>query len=228
MTAEPSAGMEERTAWLEPRARPFPRFPTERRSPALRIPLRRARTGAHQPRPRLGGPASSARSAAHGAPRSSAMTATVSPSSASHGRAGTPRRASTPTTRSPGSTRTAGITNETGKTVFEQKDVEVPKFWSQLATNVVVSKYFRGHVGTPERETQRQAAHRPRRQHHRGLGGDPALLRHGRGPRRVPGRADPPPRPPEDGLQLAGLVQRRRSSRSRSARPASSTRSRTR
>ncbi len=49
-------------------------------------------------------------------------------------------------------TRTASIGNESGKTVFEQKDVEVPSFWSQLATNVVVSKYFRGHVGTPERE----------------------------------------------------------------------------
>jgi ribonucleoside-diphosphate reductase alpha chain len=48
--------------------------------------------------------------------------------------------------------RTAGISSETGKTVFEQKDVEVPSFWSQLATNVVVSKYFRGHVGTKERE----------------------------------------------------------------------------
>ncbi len=48
--------------------------------------------------------------------------------------------------------RTAGISSESGKTVFEQKDVEVPAFWSQLATNVVVSKYFRGHVGTPERE----------------------------------------------------------------------------
>ncbi|HXI44728.1 MAG TPA: hypothetical protein VNH13_00325, partial [Candidatus Acidoferrales bacterium] len=49
--------------------------------------------------------------------------------------------------------RTAAIASETGKTVFEQKDVEVPKSWSQLATNVVVSKYFRGHVGTPERES---------------------------------------------------------------------------
>jgi ribonucleoside-diphosphate reductase alpha chain len=49
--------------------------------------------------------------------------------------------------------RTAGISSETGKSVFEQKDVEVPSFWSQLATNVVVSKYFRGHLGTPERET---------------------------------------------------------------------------
>ncbi|MGH2467760.1 MAG: vitamin B12-dependent ribonucleotide reductase, partial [Candidatus Limnocylindrales bacterium] len=48
--------------------------------------------------------------------------------------------------------RAAEIKNEAGGTVFEQRDVEVPAFWSQLATNVVVSKYFRGHVGTPERE----------------------------------------------------------------------------
>src|SRR5438876_1611312 len=49
--------------------------------------------------------------------------------------------------------RTAIITNERGEVVFEQKDVEVPKFWSQMATNVVVSKYFRGHIGTPDRES---------------------------------------------------------------------------
>ncbi|MFQ3610758.1 MAG: vitamin B12-dependent ribonucleotide reductase, partial [Fimbriimonadales bacterium] len=49
--------------------------------------------------------------------------------------------------------RTAIITGERGEVVFEQKEVEVPAFWSQLATNVVVSKYFRGAVGTPERET---------------------------------------------------------------------------
>jgi ribonucleoside-diphosphate reductase alpha chain len=48
--------------------------------------------------------------------------------------------------------RTANISNESGKTVFEQTDIEVPTFWSQLATNVVVSKYFRGHIGTPQRE----------------------------------------------------------------------------
>ena len=47
--------------------------------------------------------------------------------------------------------RTAAIGNEKGVNVFEQRDVEVPAFWSQLATNVVVSKYFRGHLGTPER-----------------------------------------------------------------------------
>ena len=49
--------------------------------------------------------------------------------------------------------RSAAITSESGGIVFEQKDVEMPKFWSQMATNVVVSKYFRGHVGTPDRET---------------------------------------------------------------------------
>ncbi|HET7676946.1 MAG TPA: LAGLIDADG family homing endonuclease [Candidatus Limnocylindrales bacterium] len=48
--------------------------------------------------------------------------------------------------------RSASISNESGKVVFEQTDVEVPKSWSQLATNVVVSKYFRGHIGTPQRE----------------------------------------------------------------------------
>ncbi|HEX2833820.1 MAG TPA: vitamin B12-dependent ribonucleotide reductase [Thermoanaerobaculia bacterium] len=49
--------------------------------------------------------------------------------------------------------RNAAISNESGGVVFEQKDVEMPKFWSQMATNVVVSKYFRGHIGTADRET---------------------------------------------------------------------------
>ena len=49
--------------------------------------------------------------------------------------------------------RTAGITGEDGKSVFEQTDCEIPKPWSQLATNVVVSKYFRGAIGSPQRET---------------------------------------------------------------------------
>ena len=50
-------------------------------------------------------------------------------------------------------TRTAAIGNEKGESVFEQKDCEIPTFWSQMATNVVVSKYFRGKLGTPGRET---------------------------------------------------------------------------
>ncbi|MEM7049170.1 MAG: vitamin B12-dependent ribonucleotide reductase [Acidobacteriota bacterium] len=49
--------------------------------------------------------------------------------------------------------RDALIANEKGESVFEQKDVEVPKFWSQTATNVVVSKYFRGQLDTPQRES---------------------------------------------------------------------------
>jgi len=53
--------------------------------------------------------------------------------------------------------RNAKITNEKGETVFEQTEVEVPKNWSQLATNVVVSKYFRGHVGTADRESSVKA-----------------------------------------------------------------------
>ena len=49
--------------------------------------------------------------------------------------------------------RTAGITGEKGQVIFEQKDVEVPRSWSQLAINVVAQKYFRGAADTPERET---------------------------------------------------------------------------
>ncbi len=49
--------------------------------------------------------------------------------------------------------RTASIGNDKGAVIFEQRDVEVPADWSQTATNIVVSKYFYGKVGSPERET---------------------------------------------------------------------------
>ena len=49
--------------------------------------------------------------------------------------------------------RSAVIGNERGEVVFEQRDVEIPSFWSQQATNIVVSKYFRGQIGAPERES---------------------------------------------------------------------------
>lgn len=49
-------------------------------------------------------------------------------------------------------TRDAVIKNEKGEAVFEQKGVEIPKAWSQSATNIVVSKYFRGRIGEPGRE----------------------------------------------------------------------------
>ena len=49
--------------------------------------------------------------------------------------------------------RTASIQNDKGKVIFEQRNVEVPKDWTQTATNIVASKYFHGKLGTPERET---------------------------------------------------------------------------
>jgi ribonucleoside-diphosphate reductase alpha chain len=49
--------------------------------------------------------------------------------------------------------RDAVITNSKGVVVFEQKNVEVPNFYSQTATNIVVSKYFYGTVGKEDRES---------------------------------------------------------------------------
>jgi ribonucleoside-diphosphate reductase alpha chain len=46
--------------------------------------------------------------------------------------------------------RTASITDVSGKTIFEQKDVEVPADWSMTATNIVSSKYLHGHIGAPQ------------------------------------------------------------------------------
>src|SRR6267143_26459 len=48
--------------------------------------------------------------------------------------------------------RVALIGNEKGKTIFRQENVEVPKGWSQTATNIVASKYFHGKLNTPDRE----------------------------------------------------------------------------
>ncbi len=48
--------------------------------------------------------------------------------------------------------RDAVISGADGKIFFEQRGVEFPKSWSQTATNVVVQKYFRGTLGTPQRE----------------------------------------------------------------------------
>jgi len=39
------------------------------------------------------------------------------------------------------------------RVAFEQRNVEFPKSWSQNATNIVAQKYFRGQVGSPERES---------------------------------------------------------------------------
>jgi ribonucleoside-diphosphate reductase alpha chain len=49
--------------------------------------------------------------------------------------------------------RDAVIQDYKGRTIFEQKNVEVPSDWSMTATNIVASKYLHGQLGTPERET---------------------------------------------------------------------------
>ncbi len=49
-------------------------------------------------------------------------------------------------------TRTAVIGSTSGESVFEQSGIEAPKSWSQQATNIVASKYFRGNLGTEQRE----------------------------------------------------------------------------
>jgi ribonucleoside-diphosphate reductase alpha chain len=49
--------------------------------------------------------------------------------------------------------RSASITDASGKAVFKQDNIDVPAGWSQTATNIVANKYFRGTIGTPERET---------------------------------------------------------------------------
>ncbi len=57
--------------------------------------------------------------------------------------------------------RTAAIANDKGAIIFEQDEVEVPADWSQTATNIVVSKYFYGKMGSPDRERSvRQLVHR--------------------------------------------------------------------
>ena len=59
-------------------------------------------------------------------------------------------------------TRSAAIKDESGKVLFEQTNCEIPSDWSQLATNVVVSKYFYGDPSNvDERERSvRQLIHR--------------------------------------------------------------------
>src|SRR6266513_4444380 len=48
--------------------------------------------------------------------------------------------------------RKASVVSASGKVSFEQDEVEFPKSWTQNATNIVAEKYFRGKLGTPNRE----------------------------------------------------------------------------
>ena len=107
--------------------------------------------------------------------------------------------------------RDARITNyRDGTVAFEQLGVEFPVTWSLNATNIVAQKYFRGTLGTPERERSlRQVIDRVA-DTITGVGRRRRLLRRRRRGRGVPRRAEAPPRHPEGGLQLAGVVQHRR------------------
>ena len=107
-------------------------------------------------------------------------------------------------------TRDAVIPNyKEGGNAFEQRDVEFPVSWSQNATNIVAQKYFRGTLGTPQRESSvRQLVGRVvdtitgwgRKNAYFATDARRAGLRRG---------AHPPARQPEGRVQLAGLVQRR-------------------
>ena len=117
--------------------------------------------------------------------------------------------------------RTASIKGEGGDVVFEQKDCEIPATWSQLATNVVVSKYFYGENGTGERERSvRQLIHRVTPDDRR-LGYRRRLFRHGRGRRAFLSRSDLAVPAPARLVQLARLVQRRASTISTASKGAS-------
>src|ERR1700710_962249 len=48
--------------------------------------------------------------------------------------------------------RTSRISNPDGSVVFEMNDAEIPKTWSQLATDIMVSKYFRK-AGVPQKDS---------------------------------------------------------------------------
>ena len=65
--------------------------------------------------------------------------------------------------------RTSIIKNPTGEVLFEMNNVEVPKQWSQIATDILAQKYFRkagvpqpdGSLGQRHRRTRRDLPHRP-------------------------------------------------------------------
>src|SRR5258706_6182488 len=56
---------------------------------------------------------------------------------------GSKRAAETPSPPVEAARRTSRISNPDGSIVFEMNDAEIPKQWSQLATDIMVSKYFR-------------------------------------------------------------------------------------
>ena len=109
--------------------------------------------------------------------------------------------------------RTALIGNEKGVTIFKQEDVEVPKSWSQTATNIVTSKYFHGKPGTAEREgSVRQLISRVVNTIVR-WGEEGGYFADASSRDAFRRRTDTPAGGTEDELQLAGVVQRGRAAK---------------
>ena len=104
--------------------------------------------------------------------------------------------------------RTAGIANESGKSRLRAEGRRGPRLLEPARHQRRGQQVLPRPPRNPGARDLRPPADRSRRQHDHGLGRDPALLRDRRGPADLQGRADPPDRPPEDGVQLAGLVQR--------------------
>ena len=105
--------------------------------------------------------------------------------------------------------RSAVIGNEKGNVVFEQRDVEIPRFWSQQATNIVVSKYFRGTIGTPERERSVKQLIGRVVDTITAWAREAEVFRERRRSAGVQRRPEAPARLPEGGVQQPGVVQRR-------------------
>ena len=106
--------------------------------------------------------------------------------------------------------RDARISNwKDGTVAFEQRDVEFPVSWSVNAANIVAQKYFRGTLGTPERESSlRQVIDRVVDTIST-WGREGGYFADDEEAGRLPGRAEVHPRHPAGGLQQPGVVQHR-------------------
>ncbi len=107
--------------------------------------------------------------------------------------------------------RDARITNfRDGTVAFEQLGVEVPESWSVNATNILAQKYFRGTLGTPEREWSLKQVVDRVVDTITAWGVKDGYFVDERGGGDLPRRAQVPDHPPEGGVQLARVVQHRR------------------
>ena len=98
---------------------------------------------------------------------------------------------------------------KTGENVFEQRGVEFPDFWSVNASTIVTTKYFRGAVGSPEREQSlRQLLDRVVLTYTQ-AGRDNGYFATENAGHDLRARADPHAAAPGVQLQQPGVVQRR-------------------